>query len=337
MMSTNKLGDDYLRVPRLDVLGSNWIIYKDRLRFAADARGYLAHLDNSKKAPVHPTEPVPLPSSPAPTSETVATLAAKIMAYEEAMVRFEKEDAVWRCGEGIVKQLIAGTIPDSLFIKVWTRTSAYEMWSTLSSKFQNKLRMVSVNLHRRLQDARCGEKEDLWTHFTKLHLMCKTLAAMGHPPTNDDFYAIILGSLPFSYKPYVSAITATSSVLGTMLSAEDLMLTLTEEHERHALCSKGVRCKDNGDAAFYSTDKAKGKSRRNVKCFNCKKKGHYKSDCWVSGGGKEDQGPKARGKDSKESAAIAKDGQSLTESAWMAICNESAWQSDWKTIEATSL
>ena len=44
--------------------------------------------------------------------------------------------------------------------------------------------------------------------------MREDLAAMGQPLNESDFYAIILGSLPMSYNPYISAINTTSSVLG---------------------------------------------------------------------------------------------------------------------------
>ena len=61
---------------------------------------------------------------------------------------------------------------------------------------------------------------------------------MGQPLNENDFYAIILGSLPASYDPYISAVNATSSVLGKTISADDLMLTVTEEYERRNLKNK---------------------------------------------------------------------------------------------------
>ena len=119
---------------------------------------------------------------------------------------------------------------------------------------------------------------------------------MGQPLSENDFYTIILGSLPASYDPYVSAVNATSSVLGKTISADDLMLTVTEEYERQVL--KGKTGKKDENAAFYSNDSEKGgkggsnsnSRKKNVECHNCHKKGHYKSDCWAPGGGKEGQG-----------------------------------------------
>ncbi|KAF8799615.1 hypothetical protein BYT27DRAFT_7120154, partial [Phlegmacium glaucopus] len=98
--------------------------------------------------------------------------------------------------------------------------------------------MVSVDLRRRMQEQRCLEKGDVATHFSTLQTMREDLASMGQSLTENDFYAIILGSLPSSYDPYISAVNATSSVLGKTLSADDLMLAITEEYERRNLKSK---------------------------------------------------------------------------------------------------
>lgn len=130
-------------------------------------------------------------------------------------------------------------------------------------------------------------------------MMQEDLAAMGQSVSDNNFFGIIMGSLPSSYDPYVSAVIATSSVLGTTLSANDLMLMLTEEYEHCTLKTKGGKKED--DAAFHSNDAEKGdkggsNSKKNTTCHNCRKKGHYKKDCWAEGGGKEGQRPNQKGK-----------------------------------------
>lgn len=117
--------------------------------------------------------------------------------------------------------------------------------------------------------------------------MYEDLAAMGHTPEDDDFYAIILGSMPTSFETYISSLTATSTVTGNILTPEQLMAALSDEYDRRALRSKPGRSGgDSGDVALSANDKG-GKGKKNVECFNCKKRGHYKSDCWAPGGGKE--------------------------------------------------
>lgn len=299
-----KIGDEFLRVPKLDVAGTNWVIYKDRLLWSIDARGYLHHIDGSEKEPVDPI------------NRTISSPLTQEQEAEE--VEWKKLLKAWKQGEAIVKQQIAGTIPDSLFMKIRTQGTAKQIWEALSKDFQNKSQMVSVDLRRRLQEEKCQDKADIRAHFNKLRTMREDLASMGHPPTEQDFYAIILGSLPPSYDPYISAVNATSSVLGTTLSSNDLMLTVTEEYERRAMKQKGGRKEEN--SAFSANDSKSQK--KNIECFNCGKKGHKKPECWAPGGGKEGQGPNQKGKGkAKETAAAAKEKskEDEKEEAWFAL------------------
>ena len=156
---------------------------------------------------------------------------------------------------GVTKQQIASSIPDSLFMKVRSKGTASEIWRELEKHFQNRSRMVSIDLRRWLQDQRCPEKGDVIVHFAMLRTMQEDLASMGQPLSENDFYAIILGSLPPSFDPYISAVNATSSVLGTTLSADDLMLTINEEYEHRNLKSKSGKKDEN--VTLYSNDTRK--------------------------------------------------------------------------------
>jgi len=53
-MST-KLGDNLMRVLKLDATSSNWVIYKNQFQWAIDARGLLEHVDGSAWEPTKPT------------------------------------------------------------------------------------------------------------------------------------------------------------------------------------------------------------------------------------------------------------------------------------------
>ena len=335
MTTTTKLGDEFLRIPKLDVSGSNWVLYKERFFWALDARGILEHVDTKSE---EPKDPIPSEIRNKVTEEAPLTEAQKKLDAD-----WKKELREWKQGEAVAKQQIASSIPDSLFMKIRTKATAYDIWKELENHFQNRSRMVSVDLRRRIQEQRCAEKGDMVTHFATLRTMREDLAAMGQPLNENDFYAIILGSLPTSYDPYISAVNATSSVLGKTISADDLMLTVTEEYERRNLKNKSGKKEEN--AAFYSNESEKdGKGgssskskKKNVECHNCHKKGHYKSECWAPGGGKEGEGPKQKGKgkskkdekkdEKKESGASAdakgKEKEKEVEAAWLAMVDES--------------
>ena len=54
MSTTAKLGDDFLCILKLDVSGSNWVIFKDCFLWSIDARGLTEHLDGTAEAPSNP-------------------------------------------------------------------------------------------------------------------------------------------------------------------------------------------------------------------------------------------------------------------------------------------
>jgi len=82
-----------------------------------------------------------------------------------------------------------------------------------------------------LQQQQYGNKGDMCTHLATLQMMHKDLAAMGHAPSDNNFYVIIIGSLPLSYNANILALNATSSVIETYLSPDNLMHTITDKYD----------------------------------------------------------------------------------------------------------
>jgi gag-polypeptide of LTR copia-type len=61
--------------------------------------------------------------------------------------------------------------------------------------------------------------------------MREELASLGTSLGEQDFLAIILGSLPRSYNQFISAVTATTSVLKQELNSKDLLQTIINEYD----------------------------------------------------------------------------------------------------------
>lgn len=114
---------------------------------------------------------------------------------------------------------------------------------------------------------------------------------------------------------------------------------------------KSKSSKKDGNVALYSNNPGKGRkgglsSKKNINCFNCGNEGHYKSDCWALGGGKEGQGPSQKGKGKqkekekgKESGAVAKEKEKeKVEEAWLAmmISDEFEGMLDLKDVDSDS-
>jgi hypothetical protein len=344
MSSLGKLSDDLMKVPRLEAGGVNWVVYKDRFLWLVDARGLLEHVDGSEREPICPVKRKMVPRKDDEGKDTQDLVQAAYTQEEERGIKeWKAELKEWKRGEAIVKQQIAATIPDSLFMKIRNKGTALEIWDALRGDFQNKSHMVAVDLRRRLQQERCAEKGDVREHFSKLHLMREDLAAMGHAPGDDELYAVILGSLPYSFESFISALNATSSVLGTILSPDELMLAFTDEYDRQNV---GKSSKKEENVAFSAKDgneRSKGRNFKRGNCYNCDKPGHRKDDCWEKGGGKEDQKPnwlkekekwrKEKGEGSgkkEEDKPKAKDSATtaIAEYAWLAYLSDTEDDND---------
>ena len=66
MSSTNgKILEFFVKIPKLEADGSNWVIFKDRFLFAAAAASLISHIDGTGAAPT----PVTFASSPLTAEE----------------------------------------------------------------------------------------------------------------------------------------------------------------------------------------------------------------------------------------------------------------------------
>ena len=143
MSTSTKLGDEFLRIPKLEVSGTNWVIFKDCFTWALDACSILDHIDGTGK---EPEDPIP--------QETREKELSKPLTEEQKKLdtEWKKELKEWKQGEAIAKQQIASSIPDSLFLKIWAKGTVYAIWKELGGHFEKRLRMVSIDLCWRIQE-----------------------------------------------------------------------------------------------------------------------------------------------------------------------------------------
>ena len=102
-MSIDKIGNNFLRVPRLPADGKGFVVWKERLELSVRARGLYGHLDGTAIRPVEPLNGKDLVGS--------ALSQEEVSGREREMNRYLQEQA-------IVFQQIASTIPASLYLKI---------------------------------------------------------------------------------------------------------------------------------------------------------------------------------------------------------------------------
>lgn len=187
MSVSTKLGNEFLWIPKLNVSSTNWVIFKSRFTWVLDAHGILDHIDGTGEEPV---DPIPEADRKKPLTEEQGKLDTE----------WRKDVKEWKQGEAIAKQQIASSIPDSLFVKVRAKGTAYEIWTELGKHFEKR----SQILRRRIQELQCADKGSIMDHFATLCTMREDLASVGESLTENNFYTIIMGSLPPSCNPYLS-------------------------------------------------------------------------------------------------------------------------------------
>ncbi len=70
--------------------------------------------------------------------------------------------------EAMTMQVIAASIPDSVFTNIKSKTVAKDVWDTLKALFEGRTTMVLVRLSQQLQSARCSDDDNVREHFEKL-------------------------------------------------------------------------------------------------------------------------------------------------------------------------
>ena len=130
------MNEDYkLNVLKLAADGSNWVTYRDRMKYALDTRGWSDHL----------------------------TSATTSQAYKDAGdVGGVKPDARWKTDEAVVRQLIVASVTDSVFNRIKGGANAKSVWDELKKIFEGRTRSLLIDLGRKLQNkigrASCKER-----------------------------------------------------------------------------------------------------------------------------------------------------------------------------------
>ena len=280
-----------MNIMKLAPDGSNWVTYRDRMKYALDTRGWSDHL----------------------TNDTVS------QTYKDAGdVGGVKPEARWKADEAAVRQLIVASVPDSVFNRIKNGTDAKAVWELLKKVFEGRTRNLLIDLGKKLQNTKCGEDEDIRAHFESLANFREQLASMGETISDESYTNALMSSLPSSYDSNVAMITTNADMSSTTITSETVIRILTDEYDKRTL--KKTKPKSTQDEAF-ATDAQKNnkkKNKKDVECFNCHKKGHMKSDCWAKGGGKEGQGPKKKN-GAKDDAATSAEKPADDIEAWAVI------------------
>jgi len=202
--------EEFFKVPKLNADSSNWVTFKDRFRWAIDAQCMLDQLENVVEELTDPTElseETP-ESTPANSQGGNTQVQSSELQYRNFLIHRSQ----WCTAEAMIKQCIASMVPDSVFNWIKMEKTVKGIWDALASIFQEQSLMVAIDLRQKMQSVKCGDSEDVRTHFEKLANTRERLASMGVSLSNTEYANFLIGSLPTVYDSTISSITAAAKL-----------------------------------------------------------------------------------------------------------------------------
>jgi hypothetical protein len=144
--------------------------------------------------------------------------------------------------------------------------------------------------------ARCDEGGDVKVHFGELNRLYQIMAGMGAIVDDEDYTAIIMGSLPDIYQ-ISSTLEGAVGYSSKVVTAQELLTAVNVEYEHRLLRNPQSARKDRNATlhAGNSTRQGRGEMKDTI-CYNCNMTGHFKMDCWSKGGRKEGRRPTGQGR-----------------------------------------
>ena len=186
--------------------------------------------------------------------------------------------------------------------------TAYDIWERLCSVKESKGRLGILSTRRALYRSQAQEGFDMVEHINNLRSLKAELALMSNIVSDEDFVMIVISSLPESWDVFTTSYLGAHSTSDETLKAVEFIPILLDEDRRR-------KSREGGSETSLQARSKKS----DMECFNCRRKGHVKKDCWAKGGGKEGKGP--RGRRGKERTNQATDNTDLNSAVlWHASC-----------------
>jgi hypothetical protein len=276
--SSNKVS-----LPKLQDDGSNWVMYKERIKNHLTSKGLMRHLTGTARKPAEVEEK---------DGKVHKKGNARPMTDDELDTYLDTLD-VYATKEAQVREVLYDTLSKTVFLQIKGQPTAAETWNKLVSIFELKGDMTITDTLTKLASARYVDGNDMRTHISTLLELRERLAEMGHTLSDQQFSAYIRTSLTPNYRPLLTSLTAASRAVKQTLDSDVLIQAILDEADNKT-AEKNVDDARENAAMLAGKREDKGGTKEDkakIKCGNCKRKGHSEGDCFWPGGGKEGDAP----------------------------------------------
>ncbi|PBK64763.1 hypothetical protein ARMSODRAFT_892434, partial [Armillaria solidipes] len=171
-------------VPKLDVSGTNWLIFHYRFEIAVESKGVWGHFNGSEPSPPGPQQ-----------GDDAATAAAATAEVTE-----------WKKKEKEARHYLVQKLEDSTLTELLCHATVERMWNALTEKFTALSTHIIADMQARFDNMKCPNNGNVRTHLTSLRMKYEELCAVGMVLTDNQYATRIIGSLPYYYQRYLSTV-----------------------------------------------------------------------------------------------------------------------------------
>ncbi|KAH9679836.1 hypothetical protein KPL71_026295 [Citrus sinensis] len=196
-------------------------------------------------------------------------------------------------------------LADGVLSSVAEKNTAKEIWDTLTKLYEAKSLHNKIFLKKKLYTLRMAESTMVTDHINTLKTLFSQLTTLGHNIEENERAELLLQSLPDSYDQLIINLTNNNPV--ESLVFDDVAASVLNKESRRknkenrqassqqaeALSVTRGRSTERGPSGSQNHGRSKSRSKKNVKCFNCGKKGHVKKECWSNQKRKEGKEPES--------------------------------------------
>ncbi|KAH9715183.1 hypothetical protein KPL71_020951 [Citrus sinensis] len=216
----------------------------------------------------------------------------------------EITDDKWNEVDGNAISDLHLALADGVLSSVVEKNIAKEIWDTLTKLYEAKSLHNKIFLKRKLYTLRMAESTMVTDHINTLKTLFSQLTMLGHNIEENERAELLLQSLPDSYDQLI--INLTNNNPADSLVFDDVAASVLNEESRRknkenrqassqaeALSVTRGRSTERGPSGSQNHGRSKSRSKKNVKCYNCGKKGHVKKECWSNQKRKEGKEPES--------------------------------------------
>ncbi|CAH2103269.1 unnamed protein product [Euphydryas editha] len=174
------------------------------------------------------------------------------------------------------------TIDPTLFVHIKTQTNVGDLWNKLKKLFDDSGFTRKISLLRTLISIRLENSESMTSYVNQMVETAQRLRGTGFEIDDEWVGSLLLAGLPAKFSPMIMAIEHS----GIKISADVIKTKLLD-------MSSEIGSTDGTDSALWSKHRTRSgntkhqvlnvkkpvSKEKQIKCYKCKKFGHYKNQC----------------------------------------------------------